>query len=255
MHDQNRHRDLLQVFREVSLRERDDAVITRLGAAHHALAPPIPNGRLDRFHAWTVEAVKRTGGQVVIELGPVGKELGLEIVEHRFGQAEWIGRGLHHQRWHGADDRRLRYILIAMTGEITHHLAAAGRMADVNRILQVEMVSDGLQIVGIMVEVVAVGYLRRTAVSAPIMGDDAITFGEEEQHLRVPIVRAQRPTVAEHDGLSAAPVFVIDVYVSSVFFSSSYIWHEVFSFWLVFSLGRMLTQTTRDNQRFAGDPF
>ena len=56
-----------------------------------------------------------------------------------------------------------------MTGEITHHLAATGRMADVNRILQIEMVSDGLQIVGIMVEVVAVGYLRRAAMSAPIV--------------------------------------------------------------------------------------
>ena len=60
-----------------------------------------------------------------------------------------------------------------MTGEITHHLAAAGRMADVNRILQVEMISDGLQIVGIMVEVVAIAYLRRTTVAPPIMGDNA----------------------------------------------------------------------------------
>ena len=67
-----------------------------------------------------------------------------------------------------------------MTGEITHHFAAAGRMADVNCILQVEMLGDGLQIVGIVVEVVAVGYLRRTAVPAPIMGDDPITFREEK---------------------------------------------------------------------------
>ena len=78
--------DLFQIFREVGLRERDDAVITRLGAAHHALAPPIPNERLDRFHAGTIEAVERTGRQIIIELGPVGGELGLEIVEYRFGQ-------------------------------------------------------------------------------------------------------------------------------------------------------------------------
>ena len=43
MHHQDRHRDLLQVFGEIGLRERDDAVIMRLGAAHHALAPPIPD--------------------------------------------------------------------------------------------------------------------------------------------------------------------------------------------------------------------
>ena len=66
-----------------------------------------------------------------------------------------------------------------MTGEMTHHLTAAGRMADVNRILQVEMISDGLQIVGIMVEVVAIGYLRRTTVPAPIMGNDPITFARK----------------------------------------------------------------------------
>src|SRR6266481_722617 len=59
MHDQNRHRNLLQIFREVGLRERDDAVVTRLGTAHHALAPPIPNERLDRLHSGAVEAVER----------------------------------------------------------------------------------------------------------------------------------------------------------------------------------------------------
>jgi hypothetical protein len=87
MHDQNRDRNLLQVFCEVSLRERHDAVITRLSAAHHALAPPIPNERLDRFDPGTVEAVERTGRQIVIELGADGEELGLEIVEYRLGQA------------------------------------------------------------------------------------------------------------------------------------------------------------------------
>ena len=36
--------------------------------------------------------------------------------------------------------------------------------------------------------------------------------------------------MAEDDGLSFAPVFVIDVDVSSVFFSYSYVWHCVFPF-------------------------
>src|SRR4029453_4709785 len=143
----------------------------------------------------------------------------LHVVEYRFGQAERIGRSLHHQRWHGTDDRRLRHVLIPMTAETTPHLPAAGRGADVNCILQVEMVSDGLQIVGIVVEVVAVGYLRRTTVPAPVVSDDPITFREEKQNLRVPVVRAQRPAMTKNDGLSFAPVFVIDLNVSSVFFS------------------------------------
>jgi hypothetical protein len=77
-----------------------------------------------------------------------------------------------------------------MTGEITHHLAAASRMTDMNRIFQFQMVGDGPQIVGIVVEVVAVGPLRRTAVSAPISSNDAETFAQEKKYLRIPIVRA-----------------------------------------------------------------
>jgi hypothetical protein len=40
------------------------------------------------------------------------------------------------------------------------------------------------------------------------MGDDAIALFEEEQHLRVPVIGRQRPAVAEHDGLTLAPVLV-----------------------------------------------
>jgi len=43
VHHQHGHVDLLQILGEVRLRECDDAVVMRLGAAHHALAPPIPN--------------------------------------------------------------------------------------------------------------------------------------------------------------------------------------------------------------------
>src|SRR4030095_10916250 len=90
------------------------------------------------------------------------------------------------------------------------------------------MIGDGLQIVGIMVHVMSVAGLRRATMPAPICGNDAIAFAEEENHLRVPIVRAQRPAVAEDDGLAFTPVFVIDVDVSSVFFSDSDVWHVNF---------------------------
>src|SRR5207249_2039585 len=119
-----------------------------------------------------------------------------------------------------------------MTAEITHHLAATGRMADVNRILQVEMVGDGLQIVGIMVHVMSAAGLSGATMSAPISRNDAETFAEEKKHLRVPIIRRERPAVIEHNRLSAAPVLVIDVDVSSVFFSDSYVWHCNFSFFV-----------------------
>src|SRR5262245_48543771 len=40
------------------------------------------------------------------------------------------------------------------------------------------------------------------------MRDDTVSLAQEEQHLRIPIVRAERPPVVEHDRLSLAPVLV-----------------------------------------------
>ncbi len=44
-----------------------------------------------------------------------------------------------------------------------------------------------------------------------IMGDHAIALLQEEQHLVVPVVRAERPTMAENHWLSFAPVLVEDL--------------------------------------------
>src|SRR5438093_6215094 len=98
-------------------------------------------------------------------------------------------------------------------------------MTDVNRILQVEMIGDSLQIVGVVIHVVATAGLRRATMSAPISRNDAETFADEKKHLRVPIIRRERPAVTEHNRLPAAPVFIIDVDVRSVFFSCGYVWH------------------------------
>src|SRR6266850_2258709 len=72
--------------------------------------------------------------------------------------------------------------------------------------------------------------LSRAAMSAPISCNDAEIFAEEKKHLRVPIIRRERPAVTEHDGLSAAPVFIIDVDVRSVLFSDGHVWHKRFPF-------------------------
>src|SRR6184192_110190 len=84
------------------------------------------------------------------------------------------------------------------------------------------------QVVGVMIHVMAPAGLGGAAVTSSVMGDDAIAFLEEEQHLRVPIIGRERPAVAEHDGLTFAPVLIIDVDVSSVFFSDSYVRHDDF---------------------------
>src|SRR5213593_2220497 len=84
------------------------------------------------------------------------------------------------------------------------------------------------KVVGIMIHVMAIARLGRPAVASSVMGDDAKAVFEEEQHLRVPVVGRQRPAVAEHDRLTFAPVLIIDVDVSSVFFSDSYVRHDDF---------------------------
>lgn len=73
------------------------------------------------------------------------------------------------------------------------------------------MGGKGREIVGVVIHVMAAAGLGGAAVAAPVVGDDAIAVCEEEQHLRVPVVRRQRPAVAEHDGLPPAPVLVEDL--------------------------------------------
>src|SRR5260370_17033875 len=63
-----------------------------------------------------------------------------------------------------------------------------------------------------MIHVMAAAGLGGAAMAAPVVGYDAIAVVEEEQHLRVPIIGRQRPAVAEHDGLTPAPVLVEDLH-------------------------------------------
>ena len=62
-------------------------------------------------------------------------------------------------------------------------------MADVNSALQIEMGREGGKVIGIVIHVMAVAHLGRPSVTAAVVGDDAIAVIQEEQHLRVPIVR------------------------------------------------------------------
>jgi hypothetical protein len=61
-------------------------------------------------------------------------------------------------------------------------------MTYVDSILQPEICDDCGQVIGIVVHVVTVSDLRRSAVTATVMRDYAVTLLQEEQHLRVPVV-------------------------------------------------------------------
>ena len=92
-----------------------------------------------------------------------------------------------------------------------HHLAAAGGMADVNGVLQIEMRGQRREVIGIMIHVVAVGHLAGPAMASAVVRDDAEAVVDEENHLRVPVIGRQRPAMAEHDGLTLAPILVEDL--------------------------------------------
>ena len=95
-----------------------------------------------------------------------------------------------------------------------------------DRVFQVKFIGEGGEIVGVGVHVVAVPRLSGTAVPSPVMRDDSIAELAEEQHLSVPVVGGQRPSVTEHYGLALTPVLVINV--RAIFQGDS--GHSFFSF-------------------------
>src|SRR5438093_915567 len=183
---QDWHVDLLEILREVRLREGHDAVVVSLGPTHHALAPPVPDHALCGLRTGTVEAVERSGRDVVVELRSVRGDLRLKVVEHLLRQSPGIGRRLHHQRRHGADDDRLGHAAFAVAREVVHHFAAPRRVPDMDCVLEVEMGGQLRQIVGIMIHVMTVADLAGTAMASTAVGDDATTGRPSDSAPRLP---------------------------------------------------------------------
>jgi hypothetical protein len=68
------------------------------------------------------------------------------------------------------------------------NFAAAGRVADMNSVLEIKRFHQFRNIGRIGVHFVAGVCLARAPVSTPIRRDGAIAVREEEQHLAVPLV-------------------------------------------------------------------
>src|SRR5580700_6373855 len=84
-------------------------------------------------------------------------------------------------------------------------------MADMNRILEVEMCGQRRQVVGIVIHVMAVPGLAGAPVSPTVVSNHGISAFAEEQHLCVPIIGGQWPAVAKYHGLTLAPILVKDL--------------------------------------------
>jgi hypothetical protein len=182
-----------------------------LGRAGHPLAPPVLDDRFRRLGPRPVEAVEGPRRKLAVEDRTVRRDLCLEAVEHALGQPARVGLGLHHQRRDRADQHGFCHAALTVPRDVAHDLAAPGGVPDVDRIAQIEMLGHGRQIVGVVIHVVTVTDLARASVTTPIVGDHAVAAAEEEQHLVVPVVTGERPSVAEDDRLARAPVLVEDL--------------------------------------------
>src|SRR5882672_10256665 len=96
-----------------------------------------------------------------------------------------------------------------MARDVAGDFTATGGMADVNRVFEVERVDQRREVVGVGVHVIAVPWLARAAVA--VVRDAAIAVRSQEEHLVLERVCGKWPAVAEHHGLSLAPVLVINV--------------------------------------------
>jgi hypothetical protein len=106
-----------------------------LGAPHHALPPPVLDNSLRGLRAAPIIIIERTCGDSTVEFRAIASKLRLKSVENLLRQPSWVSRGLYHQRRHRADDSGFCHAGFAVACEIVDHLAAACRMADMDRVL------------------------------------------------------------------------------------------------------------------------
>jgi hypothetical protein len=82
-----------------------------------------------------------------------------------------------------------------MSADVARHLATTGGVPDVDGVVEVKVLGAVGQVVGIVVHVVALADLRRTAMPAPVVGHDPVAVVQEEEHFGRP---SRQPIAANH---------------------------------------------------------
>ena len=103
-----------------------------------------------------------------------------------------------------------------MPADIAGDFAAAGRMADQHHVGEIERVDHRGEIVGVVVQVVAVPGLAGATAAASVMRYRPETVRSHEVGRAVPDIGSERPAVAENDRLAGAPILVEDSVPSGV---------------------------------------
>src|SRR6266581_7024063 len=98
-----------------------------------------------------------------------------------------------------------------MPPNVTRDFSTAGGVAHVDCVFQVESFCESREIIGVGVHLVAIPRLGGTAVTSPVMSNNPIALLAEKQHLSVPVIGGERPSVTEHYGLALSPVLVVNL--------------------------------------------
>ncbi len=79
-----------------------------------------------------------------------------------------------------------------------------------NRVAKIEVLYHSSNIRCIVIHIVSIAYLGGATVAASVMRDDSEALAEEEQHLGVPVIAAEGPSMMEYERLRAfrTPVLV-----------------------------------------------
>ena len=100
----------LQVFRQIRLGERLDAIVGSFMTGQHPLHPEKISQTLRDLGSRPVGAVER-GAEILEELRAIGEHSSAKLIEYFDRQAAGIRRRLQHERRYGANQHRLGHTL------------------------------------------------------------------------------------------------------------------------------------------------
>src|SRR3546814_18657642 len=95
-------------------------------------------------------------------------------------------------------------------------LAAAVRMPDMHRALEIERGNQRRDIGGVGIHVVARVRLARSAMPSSVVGNHPVAFRQKEHQLIVPFVGGERPAVMEDERLCVARPPILVEYLHAV---------------------------------------
>jgi hypothetical protein len=68
-------------------------------------------------------------------------------------------------------------------------------MTDMYRIPEVQVRGHSGEVIGIVIHVMTDGRLRRASMTSAVVRNDPETSIQEKHHLRIPVIRGQRPAM------------------------------------------------------------